>query len=118
MKKLSPQMAEMVLAFMQDPTPMTDKLKKQSNSYYGFGAEKGKFIPFLTPEKLAEALVVSPKTLERWRREGFGPAFLKAGNKRIRYPVVELDNWVRKNIIQQDSEESLAGDEDSQQESN
>lgn len=82
------------------------KNKKAAASYYGFIAQHGKNIPFLTPARLVVALGISLKTLERWRKDGKGPAFVRTATKRIRYPIVELDRWVRENLIQPDSPES------------
>lgn len=80
--------------------------KKASASYYGFIAQHGKHIPFLTPARLAEILEVSLKTLERWRKAKSGPPFMRTATGRIRYPVVELEQWARENMTCQDSPES------------
>lgn len=81
------------------------KKKKAAESYYGFIAQHGKCIPFLTPKQLAKALAVSLKTLERQRRAKTGPPFIKM-EKHVRYPIVELDRWVRENLITADSPKS------------
>jgi predicted site-specific integrase-resolvase len=44
----------------------------------------------LTPRQLAERWHLSEKTLERWRHEGSGPAFLKVG-ARVLYPVQHIE---------------------------
>jgi hypothetical protein len=91
----------LVNEFWENQPPLSEKLKAECNSYYGFAAPKGEWgqlLPFLTPALLSEALAVSIKTLERLRNEGSGPAYIKVG-KQIRYPIVELDNWVREVLI-------------------
>ena len=35
---------------------------------------------------------ISPRTLERWRKEGQGPRFLKVGHA-VRYAQVDLDQF-------------------------
>lgn len=70
------------------------QLKKDSISKHGFKSDKPGYIAFLTPNELAKALSISTKTLERWRARKEGPAFIKAGNKQIRYPKKALDAWI------------------------
>ena len=41
----------------------------------------------------ARHLKVSPRTLQRWRRDGGGPAFTRAGARRVLYDVVEVERW-------------------------
>jgi hypothetical protein len=47
----------------------------------------------LTPSELAERLHVSLRSLERWRVTGEGPAFLRAGARRILYPLPAVEAW-------------------------
>jgi predicted DNA-binding transcriptional regulator AlpA len=49
--------------------------------------------PHMPPEKLAERLSVSLRTLERWRVNGEGPRFLRVGPRRVIYPVAEIERW-------------------------
>ncbi|MCX8520556.1 MAG: DNA-binding protein [Rhodoferax sp.] len=44
----------------------------------------------LTPRQLAARRHLSEKTLERWRHEGTGPAFLKVGG-RVLYPLQHIE---------------------------
>lgn len=41
----------------------------------------------------AEYLSLSPRTLQTWRRQGVGPAFIQAG-RAVRYRRSALDSWV------------------------
>ena len=43
---------------------------------------------------LAERLHVSPRTLERWRVEGTGPPYMKAGG-RVLYHEEDVISWLR-----------------------
>lgn len=51
----------------------------------------------LTTTQAAGYLKLSAKTLERFRCEGTGPAYLKAGpgkRARVRYTQADLDTWL------------------------
>jgi hypothetical protein len=97
--------ADEILAFLKQD----EAAKKQTAaSYYGFVAKHGKNIPFLTPAEVSKALSVSLKTLERWRKGKNGPNFMRTATGRIRYPIVELEQWVRQNMTHPDSPESTA----------
>lgn len=45
-------------------------------------------------DSAAEALGVSPRTLQRWRVEGRGPAFIKIGPKAVGYTEADLREFV------------------------
>ena len=47
----------------------------------------------LTQKRLSDLIDVSERTLERWRVEGSGPAFVKAGRK-VLYRTVDVDDWL------------------------
>jgi len=49
--------------------------------------------PLIPQQRLAELLCVSERTLERWRVEGSGPTFLKAG-RRVLYRQSDIDTWL------------------------
>jgi predicted DNA-binding transcriptional regulator AlpA len=68
--------------------------KQASQSHYGFQAKAGWNIPFLRPKQLAAQLGISEKTLERMRKDGSGPPFIKLRGNQIRYPIRELEAWI------------------------
>ncbi len=45
---------------------------------------------FFTPRELADRWLNSEKTLERWRMDGAGPAYLKIGG-RVLYDIVQIE---------------------------
>jgi predicted site-specific integrase-resolvase len=47
----------------------------------------------VTQSRLADLLAVSERTLERWRVEGIGPAYVKAG-RRVLYRMEDVENWL------------------------
>ena len=60
--------------------------------------------PTLMPQsQLAECLNVSPRTLERWRVEGGGPAFVKAG-RRVLYRTTDVESWLAGSVRQSTSD--------------
>jgi len=93
---------------MTGKKPLSSQLKAGTFSEYGFsfGTDKwGGVRPFLTTDELAKALQVSVRTLERCREDCIGPRSIKVGHQ-FRYPIAELDAWVRKSLQQQDAAES------------
>jgi excisionase family DNA binding protein len=49
--------------------------------------------PCLTPQEAADYLRTGVRTLERWRRVGGGPVFVKIG-RRVGYRLADLESWV------------------------
>jgi len=68
---------------------MTDAIKSKKAT--------SKAQAYLTADEAANYLRVSAKTLERWRVEGSGPQFFKAGpglRSRVLYKQSDLQKWV------------------------
>jgi predicted DNA-binding transcriptional regulator AlpA len=42
---------------------------------------------------VARLLGVSVRTLQRWRLDGGGPAFIRLGSRRIGYSDTEIERW-------------------------
>jgi excisionase family DNA binding protein len=57
--------------------------------------------PLLTPAEVAERFRVSERTLEFWRYQGRGPAFVRLG-KRVRYRLSDVEGFLQAN--RQDAE--------------
>jgi excisionase family DNA binding protein len=51
------------------------------------------FSPFLPPAQLSALLNISIRTLERWRVEGVGPTYVKAG-RRVLYRREDVERWL------------------------
>jgi excisionase family DNA binding protein len=49
----------------------------------------------LTQQQLADELQVSLRTLERWRQQGTGPAFIRVGRS-PRYRRADVDAWLER----------------------
>jgi len=93
MKESTGPFMGMAADILSNHSKICEQWKSASQSYYGFKQKHGLNIPFLSPKRLAEQTGISEKTWERMRRDGSGPPFTKIGNKRIQYPIVELEKW-------------------------
>jgi predicted DNA-binding transcriptional regulator AlpA len=49
----------------------------------------------LSEHEAAARLGVAPRSLQRWRTEGQGPAYVRVGPRRIAYDEAELIRWVQ-----------------------
>lgn len=65
-------------------------------------------IKHLNQRQLAERWTVSEASLERWRTEGHGPAFLKLQG-RVVYRMEDIEAFEAKNLHQSTSERIGAG---------
>lgn len=63
---------------------------------------------YLTETQTAEMLSISARTLQRFRVEGGGPKYFKAG-KRVLYAVPDLDAWLNENHHSNTSEAKAKG---------
>lgn len=59
--------------------------------------------PFVLQAHLAQLLSVSERTLERWRVEGTGPSFVKAG-RRVLYRREDVEKWLAESARHSTSE--------------
>jgi len=48
----------------------------------------------MRPKEAARYLRISISTLARWRVEGQGPSFSKAGPRAVLYSQTSLDDWI------------------------
>ena len=49
----------------------------------------------VAPSQLAAYLKVSNSTLERWRRTGEGPPFVKLGRRIVAYQPSSIQKWLK-----------------------
>jgi len=50
-------------------------------------------VPHLLTRGVAERLGISTRTVERWRITGEGPKYIRAGARRVLYPLPEVERW-------------------------
>lgn len=49
----------------------------------------------MTPHELAQLVGLSVRSLEQWRRRGYGPRFIRlSGQKGVRYPASAVRRWL------------------------
>lgn len=48
---------------------------------------------YISEENLATMLGISRRTLQRWRTTGDGPAYVRAGARRVLYPAAAAAAW-------------------------
>lgn len=99
MKKPSEPFIKMAASLYADSKKAKGKSSEDYKSKHGFLPLHGAHAVSLSPKDVAARLGVSEKTLERWRREGKGPPFVKVSYKRVRYMVKELDAWIDANMM-------------------
>lgn len=53
----------------------------------------------LTPQELSDELrgAIGVDTLKKWRQEGKGPDFIRAGDKKILYRLADVEEWLEQN---------------------
>lgn len=61
-----------------------------------------------TPEVTAVRLLTSPRTLERWRKNGAGPRYVKLG-RRVAYRDCDIDAFVAAQVRSHTGETSVHG---------
>lgn len=71
------------------PMPESASLATLIPSLYGEGDT------LLSPQQLAMKLGVTTKTLERWRQNGEGPAYVRLSAKMIRYRPADVAGFVQ-----------------------
>jgi hypothetical protein len=50
---------------------------------------------YLTETELAERWRLSPRSLQRWRSKGTGPAFIRVGHRRVVYKLGDVETYER-----------------------
>jgi predicted DNA-binding transcriptional regulator AlpA len=55
----------------------------------------------LLNQRLAAARLGLPsaRTLEAWRRRGYGPPFLRLSSRLVRYRVSDIDRWLGARVV-------------------
>jgi excisionase family DNA binding protein len=61
----------------------------------------------LTQREAATLLRLSERTLERFRVQGTGPVYVKAG-RLVRYREADLEAWIAARVINSTSEEATS----------
>jgi predicted DNA-binding transcriptional regulator AlpA len=57
------------------------------------GKQEHESVDFLSDQQLADMLGVTTRTTLRWRRDGDGPAYVRAGLRRVLYRRADVLTW-------------------------
>jgi predicted DNA-binding transcriptional regulator AlpA len=61
----------------------------------------------LTEQEVAALLNVTPRTLQKWRVEGGGPAYVRISRRCIRYRITDIKDWTQNRVKSSTSEYDL-----------
>ncbi len=67
-----------------------------------------KILEHLNSKQFAEMVMQSERTVERWRQDGTGPKFIKAG-RRVLYSRKAIDEWLEFHEYESAAEARIAG---------
>jgi excisionase family DNA binding protein len=80
---------------MPQPHPSSEKPTQEPGEY-------------LTDEQLAAMLDVTTRTTLRWRRDGGGPPYVRAGLRRVLYRRADVDAWAASRTFRTLAAEAVA----------
>ncbi len=49
---------------------------------------------YIDEDGLYERYLIPPRTAQRWRASGDGPAFVRLGKRRVAYRVADVERWL------------------------
>lgn len=64
---------------------------------------------YFSDAQTAERLKVTTRTTMRWRRDGVGPAYIRAGVRRVLYSRAAVDAWTAERSFPHRAAEANAG---------
>jgi hypothetical protein len=70
---------------------LADALASRLKTAVAFGDEA-----LLSTSEAAEVVNKSVSTLEQWRMKGFGPKYVRTGNRTVGYSIKELKDYLRR----------------------
>jgi hypothetical protein len=73
------------------------------------GGEGHEAPEFLSDQQLADMLGVTTRTTLRWRRDGAGPKYVRAGLRRVLYRRLDVLHWAEANTFATRAAEAVAG---------
>ena len=64
---------------------------------------------YLDEDSAADVLRISKRTIQRWRKTGEGPSFIRAGARRVLYSRDAIDAWVEAHTFEHHADELARG---------
>jgi hypothetical protein len=52
------------------------------------------YFDYLDKNGLCKRYLIPPRTAQRWRKEGGGPAFIRCGKRRVLYRIADVEAWL------------------------
>lgn len=65
----------------------------------------------LAEKEVAKRLGFSPRTLQKWRRTGSGPVFMRISPRCVRYREEDLEAWLKERRRRSTSDEGRSKDD-------
>jgi predicted DNA-binding transcriptional regulator AlpA len=84
---------------MEDPVAFAKLVAKEMADGYA----TGRYVPppeYLNTAHAAAFLGLTPAGMETMRKEGRGPAFIRASGKLVRYRVADLNDWMAQHRVE------------------
>lgn len=84
---------------MEDPVAFAKLVAREMAEGYA----SGRYAPppeYLTTAHAAAFLGLAPGGLETMRKEGRGPAYIRASGKLVRYRVADLNDWMAQHRVE------------------
>ena len=60
---------------------------------------------YIDEEALYERYLIPPRTAQRWRASGGGPAFVRIGKRRVAYRVADVERWLAERTFKSRADE-------------
>jgi hypothetical protein len=51
-------------------------------------------VEYIDEDGLYERYLIPPRSAQRWRASGGGPAFVRLGKRRVAYRVADVERWL------------------------
>jgi predicted DNA-binding transcriptional regulator AlpA len=64
---------------------------------------------YLDEDALHERFLIPPRTAQRWRASGGGPAFVRLGKRRVVYRVADVERWLTERTFASRADELTRG---------
>lgn len=67
---------------------------------------ENKRLAVVNEKDAAEILNISAQTLQAWRQQKTGPAYVKVG-RLVKYRIIDLEDYINRNTIRSQEEEAI-----------
>lgn len=88
---------------MEQPIAVAKEIAREVAAELADGYATGRYAPppeYLNTAHAAAFLGLTPAGMETMRKEGRGPAFIRASGKLVRYRVTDLRDWMAQHRVE------------------